>query len=144
MTDITEIIATLKPDLAIATNSKSPYSERYAAMDRATDILSLEVVCELIEALEAKEDQRANWFHVAQQQGNDLVVAEARIAELNKRNSALTAKIEPMDRRAGELTMWVKRLAHSLRKANPDSKLQSDAMDYLSRTGLISVEDVLR
>ncbi|MDY0424930.1 hypothetical protein [Enterobacter rongchengensis] len=47
-------------------------------------------------------------------------------------------------KRVGELVMWVKRLAHSLRKANPDSKLQSDAMDYLSRKGLIGVEDILR
>lgn len=47
-------------------------------------------------------------------------------------------------KRVGELVMWVKRLAHSLRKANPDSKLQSDAMDYLSQKGLIGVEDVLR
>lgn len=47
-------------------------------------------------------------------------------------------------KRVGELVMWVKRLAHSIRKANPDSKLQSDAMDYLSRNGLISVKDVLR
>lgn len=69
---------------------------------------------------------------------------EKRIAETNLRNTALALKVEPMDRQVGELTMWVKRLAHSLRKANPDSKLQSDAMDYLSRKGLISVEDVLR
>lgn len=47
-------------------------------------------------------------------------------------------------KRVGELVMWVKRLAHSLRKTNPDSKLQSDAMDYLSRKGLIGVEDILR
>ena len=43
-----------------------------------------------------------------------------------------------------ELVMWIKRLAHSLRKAKPDSKLQSDAMDYLSRKGLIGVKDILR
>ena len=43
-----------------------------------------------------------------------------------------------------ELVMWIKRLAHSLRKASPDSKLQSDAMDYLSRKGLIGVKDILR
>lgn len=70
--------------------------------------------------------------------------AEKRNAEINQRNTELTAKIEPMDRQVGELTMWVKRLAHSLRNAKPDSKLHSDAMDYLSRKGLISVEDVLR
>lgn len=70
--------------------------------------------------------------------------AEKRIAETDLRNTELVAKIEPMDRQVDELTMWVKRLAHSLRKANSDNKLQSDAMDYLSRKGLISVEDVLR
>ena len=43
-----------------------------------------------------------------------------------------------------ELTMWVKRLAHRLRKAKPDSKLPDDAMAYLSRKGLISVMDILR
>ncbi|HDC4563226.1 TPA: hypothetical protein O8T86_002058 [Enterobacter asburiae] len=47
-------------------------------------------------------------------------------------------------KRVDELVMWIKRLAHSLRKANPDSKLQSDVMDYLSRKGLIGVEDILR
>ena len=47
-------------------------------------------------------------------------------------------------KRVGELVMWIKRLAHSLRKSNPDSKLQSDAMDYLSRKGLIGVKDILR
>lgn len=50
----------------------------------------------------------------------------------------------PDNKQTDELVMWVKRLAHSLRKANPDSKLQNDAMDYLSRKGLISVGDVLR
>ncbi|MDT7076451.1 hypothetical protein RQL62_17855 [Citrobacter amalonaticus] len=55
-----------------------------------------------------------------------------------------TAPPAPDNKQTDELVMWVKRLAHSLRKANPDSKLQNDAMDYLSRKGLISVEDVLR
>lgn len=47
-------------------------------------------------------------------------------------------------KRVDELVMWINRLAHSLRKANPDSKLQSHAMDYLSRKGLIGVKDILR
>lgn len=47
-------------------------------------------------------------------------------------------------KRVDELVMWIKRLANSLRKANPDSKLQSDAMDYLNWNGLIGVEDILR
>ncbi|EAA3703160.1 ead/Ea22-like family protein [Salmonella enterica subsp. enterica serovar Newport] len=48
------------------------------------------------------------------------------------------------EKQVEELTMWVKRLAHSLRNAKPDSKLYGAAMVYLSRKGLISVEDVLR
>lgn len=50
----------------------------------------------------------------------------------------------PDNKQTDELVMLIKRLAHSLRKANPDGKLQNDAMDYLSRKGLISVGDVLR
>ncbi|EDW2525836.1 ead/Ea22-like family protein [Salmonella enterica subsp. salamae] len=48
------------------------------------------------------------------------------------------------EKQVEELTMWVKRLAHSLRNARPNSKLHGAAMDYLSRKGLISVEDILR
>ncbi|HIC5750494.1 TPA: hypothetical protein ACW33K_001534 [Salmonella enterica subsp. enterica serovar Newport] len=50
----------------------------------------------------------------------------------------------PDNKQTDELVMWVKRLSHSLRNARPDSKLHCAAMDYLSRKGLISVEDVLR
>ncbi|WP_233469393.1 hypothetical protein [Enterobacter asburiae] len=64
-----------------------------------------------------------------------------RAAMLQGADGALTNEDT---KRVGELVMLVKRLAHSLRKANPDSKLQSDAMDYLSRKGLIGVEDILR
>ncbi|EDV2503249.1 ead/Ea22-like family protein [Salmonella enterica subsp. diarizonae] len=48
------------------------------------------------------------------------------------------------EKQVEEFTMWIKRLAHSLRNAKPDSKLHGAVMDYLSRKGLISVEDVLR
>lgn len=48
------------------------------------------------------------------------------------------------NKQTDELVMWVKRLAHSLRNARPNSKLHDAAMDYLSRKGLISVEDALR
>ncbi|MEI37376.1 ead/Ea22-like family protein [Salmonella enterica] len=53
-------------------------------------------------------------------------------------------QLETAEKQVEELTMWVKRLAHSLRNARPDSKLHYAAMDYLSRKGLISVEDILR
>lgn len=48
------------------------------------------------------------------------------------------------NKQTDELVMWVRRLAHSLRNARPNSKLHGAAMDYLSRKGLISVEGVLR
>ncbi|ECT8361021.1 ead/Ea22-like family protein [Salmonella enterica] len=48
------------------------------------------------------------------------------------------------EKQVEELTMWIKRLARSLKKTIPDRKLHIDAMDYLSSKGLISVEDVLR
>ena len=64
-----------------------------------------------------------------------------RAAMLQGADGALTNEdTKKMD----ELVMWIKRLANSLRKASPDSKLQSDAMDYLSRKGLIGVKDILR
>ncbi|EBX2726023.1 ead/Ea22-like family protein [Salmonella enterica subsp. enterica serovar Saintpaul] len=57
---------------------------------------------------------------------------------------ALLAELEATHRQVGELTMWVKRLAYSLRNSRPRNKLHGAAMDYLSHKGLISVEDVLR
>ncbi|EBP0973563.1 ead/Ea22-like family protein [Salmonella enterica] len=53
-------------------------------------------------------------------------------------------QLEEAEKQVEEFTMWIKRLAHSLRNAKPDSKLHGAAMDYLSRKRLISVEDVLR
>ncbi|EHI8279832.1 hypothetical protein J9X17_002172 [Salmonella enterica] len=53
-------------------------------------------------------------------------------------------QLEEAKKQVEELTMWIKRLAHSLRNARPNSKLHGAAMNYLSRKGLISVEDVLR
>ncbi|OCV72731.1 hypothetical protein A9P97_02195 [Klebsiella pneumoniae] len=39
----------------------------------------------MVEALERKEEQRANWFQMAQKLGEDLDSAEKRIAELESR-----------------------------------------------------------
>lgn len=68
------------------------------------------------------------------------------------RSSRLIALGEPVytvppatdDQQVAELTMWVKRLASSLRNTKPDSQLPYAAIAYLSRKGLISVADVLR
>ena len=63
----------------------------------------------------------------------DLLTAADGLRELQERRKV-----------NADLTMWVKRLAYSLKCAKPSSKLPSDAMDYLSANGLISVEDILR
>ncbi|WP_370695561.1 hypothetical protein [Klebsiella quasipneumoniae] len=44
---------------------------------------------ELVEALERKEEQRANWFQMAQKLGEDLDAAEKRIAELEREQEQL-------------------------------------------------------
>ena len=75
------------------------------------------------------------------QQLRERIARTVRAAMLQGADGALT---DEDTKRVDELVMWIKRLAHSLRKSNPDSKLQSDAMDYLSRKGLISVKDILR
>ncbi|MGT3164305.1 DUF3850 domain-containing protein [Yersinia enterocolitica] len=47
-------------------------------------------------------------------------------------------------KQVNELVMWIKRLAHSLSHAKPESKLPDEAKEYLRRKGLVSVGDVLR
>jgi hypothetical protein len=65
--------------------------------------LSIDELEGLLDELGNKEEQRANWFQMAQKLGDDLDAAEKRIAELNRANSMLVAKIEPMGRRIAEL-----------------------------------------
>ncbi|HBT4736445.1 MULTISPECIES: hypothetical protein [Klebsiella pneumoniae complex] len=43
----------------------------------------------LVEALERKEEQRANWFQMAQKLGEDMDAAGRRIAELESRTVKL-------------------------------------------------------
>ncbi|HDT6090575.1 TPA: ead/Ea22-like family protein [Raoultella ornithinolytica] len=43
----------------------------------------------LVEALELKEEQRVNWFQMAQKLGEDLDAAEKRIAELEREQEHL-------------------------------------------------------
>lgn len=50
----------------------------------------------------------------------------------------------PADKRVDDLVMLTKMLVRKLKKARPDSKLPIQAMDYLSRNGLISAADCLR
>ncbi|ENL6119314.1 ead/Ea22-like family protein [Salmonella enterica] len=76
------------------------------------------------------------------QRGKDAIEAVALALRDDMRQAR--EQLEAAEKQVEELTMWVKRLAHSLRNAKPNSKLYGAVMDYLSRKGLISVEDVLR
>ncbi|HFG7796515.1 TPA: ead/Ea22-like family protein [Salmonella enterica subsp. enterica serovar Saintpaul] len=70
--------------------------------DRARQVIYIAAEA-LLDDLETKEEQRANWFQMAQKLGEDLDAAERNIAETNRLNAELTARIEPMDRRIAEL-----------------------------------------
>ena len=59
------------------------------------------------------------------------------------RAALLQGKGEP-GKQVRELTMLVKQLVSQLKKPKPGCKLPDKVMDYLERSGLISVEDVLR
>ncbi|EBO9637365.1 ead/Ea22-like family protein [Salmonella enterica] len=78
------------------------------------------------------------------QREKDAIEAVALALALRDDMRQAREQLEEAEKQVEEFTMWIKRLAHSLRNAKPDSKLHGAAMDYLSRKGLISVEDVLR
>lgn len=76
MTDITRLLASLK--------RRSAHAKEFG--DNIT-FVKLEDLDALIEAVELKEEQRANWFQMAQKLGEDLDAAEKRIAELEEAQS---------------------------------------------------------
>ena len=76
-TDITELAQSLKRR---ATSAKEFGEGLYV---KADDVLAM------VEALERKEEQRANWFQMAQKLGEDLDSAEKRIAELEREQEQL-------------------------------------------------------
>ncbi len=78
------------------------------------------------------------------QREKDAIEAVALALALRDDMRDAREQLEEAEKQVEEFTMWIKRLAHSLRNAKPNSKLYGAAMDYLSRKGLISVEDVLR
>ena len=77
MTDITELAQSLKRR---ATSAKEFGESLYV---KADDVLAM------VEALERKEEQRANWFQMAQKLGEDLDSAEKRITELEREQEQL-------------------------------------------------------
>ncbi|WP_256625558.1 hypothetical protein [Klebsiella michiganensis] len=77
-TDITELAQSLKRRAA----SANEFGEGLFFI-KADDVLAL------VEALELMEEQRANWFQMAQKLGEDLDAAEKRNAELEREHENL-------------------------------------------------------
>ncbi|QXA85917.1 hypothetical protein I6L73_11770 [Klebsiella quasipneumoniae] len=77
MTDITDL-AQLRAELSNPANGSKDHLRKLALL--------------LVEALERKEEQCANWFQMAQKLGEDLDAAEKRIAELESRTVKLPAE----------------------------------------------------
>lgn len=65
------------------------FDERISALKEFQLTACPENVVDLVEALEAREEQRTNWFQMAEKLGSELDVAEKRIAELERMESAL-------------------------------------------------------
>lgn len=65
------------------------YTKGYEAIKAFSALITPDNVLALVEALEAKEDQRANWFHMAEKLGSELDIAEKRIADLERMESTL-------------------------------------------------------
>ncbi|HBR1178005.1 TPA: ead/Ea22-like family protein [Klebsiella quasipneumoniae subsp. similipneumoniae] len=60
-------------------SKRRPHDAEFIALANPANVLAL------VEALELKEEQRANWSQMAQKLGEDLDAAEKRIAELESR-----------------------------------------------------------
>ena len=60
-------------------------------------------VLALLDELDVKEEQRANWFQMAQKLGEDLDAAEKRIAELQDWNAGLAQESFTYQQRVAEL-----------------------------------------
>lgn len=70
------------PDFGISPDTNI---SRLKTIQETQRSFNLEVVETLLDELEAKEEQRANWFQMAEKLGADLDAAERRITELEAR-----------------------------------------------------------
>ncbi|QHJ80441.1 MAG: hypothetical protein [Caudoviricetes sp.] len=90
-------------------SKERPHDAMFIALANPANIIAL------VEALELKEQQRANWFQMAQKLGEDLDAAEKRIAELEDAekkpcaaNVTLDARAELAERQLESRTVTVK------------------------------------
>ncbi|MEH3959972.1 ead/Ea22-like family protein [Raoultella planticola] len=84
-TDITELAQSLKRR---ATSANEFGESLYV---KGADVIAL------VEALERKEEQRANWSQMAQKLGEDLDAAEKRLAELEAQNEYIRKRYQQLD-----------------------------------------------
>lgn len=85
MTNITELAQSLKRR---ATSANEFGESLYV---KGADVIAL------VEALERKEEQRANWSQMAQKLGDDLDAAEKRLAELEAQNEYIRKRYQQLD-----------------------------------------------
>ncbi|EPK2862103.1 TPA: ead/Ea22-like family protein [Klebsiella pneumoniae] len=170
MTDITELAQSLKAAAEKAT--PGPWEVQFGEEIYATDgvdneqvaIATLDArdadyialanpanVLALVEALERKEEQRANWFQMAQKLGEDLDAAEKRITELE---NYAEAEAVGVDRAAEDSVYWMKRCKEleSRTVKLPDALLPAThksgelfmTPDNVEQGGYLNRDDVLR
>lgn len=80
-----------------------PFEQRINALNDFTKHFTPATVLALLDELEAKEEQRADWFQMAQKLGEDLDAAEKRIAELREWNAGLEQESFTYQQRVAEL-----------------------------------------
>lgn len=116
MTDITELAQRMKAaakkatpgpwevqfgDEIYATDGVDNEQVAIATLDaRDVDFIALANpanILALVEALERKEEQRANWSQMAQKLGEDLDAAEKRLAELEAQNEYIRKRYQQLD-----------------------------------------------
>lgn len=122
MNDITELAQSLKRRAA----SANEFGESlYVKADE---------IRMLVEALERKEEQRANWFQMAQKLGEDLDSAEKRIAELE---NYAEAEAVGADKAAEDGLYWMKRCKELESRT---VKIPDDVLDALQKVARIRLD----
>lgn len=93
MTDITRLTQEMKAAAEKAKHAGEapvmPFDTRIYRLNEYQLTVCPDNVLALVEALELKEEQRANWFQMAQKLGEDLDAAEKRNAELEREHENL-------------------------------------------------------
>ncbi|MEG5911929.1 ead/Ea22-like family protein [Enterobacter bugandensis] len=100
--------------------------------DNFHDKATPDAVLALLDELEAKEEQRANWFQLAQKLGDDLDAAEKQISELendevrqqlaNAEHQLHMAELAKRNLRASRKAQFRKRKAAELRIAELEAR----------------------